>query len=197
MMLGNSLKLMGLASMNIFIALALSAAYLSHGGGRVQMLTEDNVTAFIRDVSDITAGRRTAMDAYAVTAYFMQHVADDGAFKSNIRSSIPGMAERDVTMDKKAFISDVLQDMRQRGQHDATIKIEDIRITDNGRTATAITTSDESGAVQVTSPDSNDTSMVPVKAVSYCEQTISLADNHVIQMKEATCTTDVALAESF
>jgi hypothetical protein len=197
-MLGHSFKLMGLATMNIFIALALSSTLLQKTPtGDIQALTEQNVGAFVTDVTGIAAGKKTGMDQYAVTSYLMDHVTDSGIFKSIVRYNFPDMPdnERQMAMDKKSFISSVLEDMRKTDSHAATFKIEYIKVNDSGRTATAITTNYEHSTMPVSDAEGGQ-NMMPVYATTYCEQTVLLNNNRIMQLAAANCTTDVALNET-
>ncbi len=195
--MGQSLKLIGLASLNIFVALALSAAYLMQfSGPRLQAMTEEDVNVFFHDVASVTTGKRLGFDRRAVTTYFMERVAEDGVFKSAVRSSIPGVTPRDIVMDKKAFIRDLLKDMNEKGVHDSKLQVEKIKVSDNGRTATATTINTESASIQLAPAAGRESSIMPVVAVSRCQQTLSLGDSHVILLKSASCTTDITHVDS-
>jgi hypothetical protein len=196
-MMGSSVKLMGLATLNILLALALAAAYLGQmSGTRLQAMTEEDVRIFSYDISKVTAGKRVGFDSSAVTKYFMSHIADDGVFNSILKSDIPGIKPRNASLDKKAYISDLLQDMRNKGVHDISMKVEDIKISNNGRLATAQITRRESASIQMAAKKDEEADVIPIVEMSRCKQTFSLSNNHLIQLQEADCATSIERIKS-
>ena len=194
--MGKSLELLGLASFNVMIALVLSVAFLSHAGGKMDRLTEASVTAFITEVSEISAGKRKDMDPYSITSYFMTHITQDGSFKTTLRYSIPEMPddERQMEMDKMNFISHTLQGLQTMADRETMVKVEFVQIEDGGKSAAITTTNYERGMMPV-DDGSGTVNMMPVQGTSYCEQKVILNDKRLIQMAGATCTTDITFSE--
>ena len=194
--MGKSLELLGLASFNVLIALVLSVTFLSRGGGKIDHLTEANVTSFVQEMSDISGGKRPEMDPYSVTSYFMDHIAPEGKFKTTLRYSIPEMedSEREMEMDKMNFISHTLQGLQTMADRETLVKVEYVHIDDSGKSAAVTTTNYERGLMPV-DDGSGEVNMMPVQGTSYCEQKIILSDKRQIQVKNATCTTELTFSE--
>lgn len=194
--MGKSLELLGLASFNVLIALMLSAAFFSHGGGKMNRLTEGAVKDFIVEVSDISAGKREDLDSYKITSYFMEHIAPDSRFKTTMRYSIPDMPadERDMELDRASFISQTLQGLKAMDGRETAVRVEFVQIGEGGKSAVATTTNMERGMMPV-DDGSGTVNMMPVQGTSYCEQKIILSEKHVVQMAGATCTTDLSFTE--
>lgn len=195
--MGKSLELLGLAAFNVFLALILSVTFLSNASPeKINTLTEASVEDFIHEVSKISNGERADMDPYSITAFFMNHISEDGQFISKMRYSIPDMPtdERTLEMDKMNFISHTLQSMNTMNRHETLVKVEYIKIEDEGRTATVMTTNYERGMLPV-DDGFGEASLMPVQGTSYCEQKLVLNNKRVMQMAGANCTTDIVFSE--
>jgi hypothetical protein len=199
---GKSLELLGLATFNIFVAIIMSATFLSGGGKKdvVSALNEENIEKFINDVSDISNGK-TAMDTYAITSYLMDHVADSGSFKTKLEYTMQDGTsdQRTLEMDKKDFISGILQGLQNNKnitQHETKVRIEYIKIADGGKRAEATTTTYERGMMEMPD-DAGQSALTPIDSVSYCEQTFALSEKKLIQMSVATCTTSINFSSEF
>lgn len=195
--MGKSFELLGLASFNIFIALILSTTFLTnHGGGGISHLTESAVESFIMEVSDITGGKKPEMDSYAITSYFMEHVADDSVFTTTLQYDIPHTEseERTLQMNKIDYISNVLQSKNAMERYESMVKIDFVSVDASGREASAVTTNYERGMMPV-EDGMGQMTLVPVDGTSYCEQKFVLSENKTIQMASATCTTDLKFSE--
>ena len=203
--MGKSVELLGLAAFNIFLALILAATFLSGGGkegksARLDSLTEDHVSGFIKEVNEITSGARTDMDSFKVSKYFMDHIAETGKFINTVSYEMPQAngQEKTLEMGKMDFISHILQGMKQGegeapAQGQSSVSIENIDIADNGKIAHIVTTSQERGVMPM-DDGSGEATMVPIVGVSYCEQTVVL-ESKSIQMQNAKCTTTVNYAD--
>ncbi len=196
-MMGSTIKLLGLASVNIFVALALSASYLTHYGGKAQALTDETASGFVREFSGVKTGQRADMDDHAVVAYLMKHIAERGTLTTSINSKIPGVAARTDVMRKKDFIANALQLMREKGPHPASVKVEDIKIAGDGHTATVVATINETLAMEVKNPENGKAGVSPVSAMSYCSESLQISNEHIIQIRSETCTTEVKPIDSF
>ena len=195
--MGKSVELLGLAAFNIFIAIILSATFLTGAGSSVSALTETNVESFITEVAEVSGGKREDMDSYSITHFFMDHIAEDGVFKSEIAYAMPDMpsSTRTLEMDKLNFISHILEGMKSMTKHETAVKIEYIRITDNGKSAIVTTTNYERGVMPI-ADSFGDAQMVPVTGTSYCEQQVIL-NGKTIQMAGADCSTNIDFANSY
>jgi len=196
--MGKSLELLGLAAFNIFIALILSATFLSKDNGKVNALTETNVTHFITEVAEVAGGKRQDMDQLSIMKYFMDHIADKGMFTSKIEFSLPDMSsnERTLEMDKNNFISHTIEGMKTMTQRETEVKIDYIKIAENGKSAKVNTTNYERGVMPV-ADEMGEAQMMPVTGTSYCEQELVLSEKNIIQMAGASCSTNINFAESY
>lgn len=195
--MGNTIQLMGLAALNVFVAIILSVAFLSGGGAgariqNIDRLTEETVTGFITDLAAITTGKRGDMNAYAVTAFLMDHIDDDGLFKTRIDYGGKG-SRQDLEMDKKSYISNVLNELKNSNGRETLVRIENVRINEGGRSAVAVTSNYERGMMPV-QDEMGETVMMPVDGASYCEQIITLADKNMLQVSSATCMTNISFS---
>ena len=196
--MGKSIELLGLAAFNIFIAIVLSTPVLSKSDAAVSSLTESNVERFINEMAQVSGGLREDMDAYSITGYFMNHIADGGVFKTRIAYDLPDMPtnEREHEMDKLNFISHVLQDTKSMERHETAVKIEHIKIVENGRRAQVMTTNYERGVMPI-ADGYGEPRMVPVTGTSYCEQDVVLSGKNIIQVAGVNCSTNIDFAESY
>jgi len=196
--MGKSLELLGLASFNVLIAMILSVTFLSNVGGKMDRLTEASVRDFIVIVSDISAGKKTELDQYSITSFFMKHISPSSIFETTLRYSIPDTEddERKIKMDKMTFISHTLQGMDTMKDRETMVKIESIDIADTGQTAAVTTTNYERGLMPI-DDGSGMLSMMPVQGISYCEQKVLLNDQQIIQMGGAVCSSELSFSEGF
>ncbi len=197
--MGKSVELLGLAAFNVFLALILSIMFLSQADSNaITELTDAHVETFIQEVSDISSGQREDMDAYGVTSYFMEHLAEDSSFKTTLEYDIPDIpsGERVMEMDKLNFISHVLQGLQSMTRHETLVRIENITIDEEGKNAFVLTTNYERGVMPV-SNGNGDVSMIPVVGTSYCEQKIILAEKQNIQMAQANCNTSISFTDIY
>lgn len=189
------MELLGLASFNVFLALILTTAFLSQRESTaVDGLSETSIAAFVQETTDISSGKRTDMDAYGITTYFMEHVTDDGKFTTTISFEAPGGSgtqEKVMEMDKMSFISNLIQGLHSMEDHEAAVKIENITLADDGKSAKILTTTIERGMMPV-DDGSGGSTLTPVTGNSYCEQNIVLGKKNIIQMAGAVCTTNIS-----
>ena len=197
--MGKSLELLGLAAFNVMIAIILSATFLTKSHDTVSSLTETHVEKFIHEVTEIAGGQRHDMDPFTVTKYLMAHIADNSEFKSTIEYSMPDVSSSDsrtLEMDKMNYISYTLEGMKEMTKHETAVKIDYIKITDDGKSATVTTTNYERGVMPV-EDGAGEAQMMPVNGTSYCEQRLVLSTKHIIQMAGATCSTNIDFSDSY
>lgn len=196
-MMGSTIKLLGLASINAFVALALSASYLTHYAGKVQTLSDKSVTTFVREFAGVATGQHGDMDDHAVVLYFMNHVSERGTFSTTVNSKIPGVSKPATNMKRKEFIASTLQTIHQKGPHPTSVQVDGVKISGDGREATAIATINEKSALEFKNPADGEPGVSAVSATSYCNETMRLSNEHVIQIQSETCMTTVAPIDSF
>jgi len=196
-MMGSTIKLLGLASINAFVALALSASYLTHYAGKVQTLSDKSVKAFVREFAGVATGQQGYMDDHAVVAYLMMHVSEGGTFSTTVNSKMTGVSKPANKMRRKEFIASTLQTIREKGPHPTSVQVDDIKISGDGHEATAIATINEKSALEFKNPENGEPGVSAVSATSYCNETVRLSNEHVIQIQSETCMTTVAPIDSF
>jgi hypothetical protein len=192
---GKSLELMGLAAFNAFLAMVLTVTFLgSSSKAHLNKLTEANIRSFIAEATKVSTGQ--GVDQFGITEYLMKHIDDASTFTTKLAYDIPNTdsEEQTVELGKKDYISHVLEDIKHVKGAEATTNIEDIHIEDGATQARVVTTSYERGEMAVTGPDQNPTTL-PIRGISYCEQTIILKDQ-TIRMAGATCSTNIQAAPS-
>jgi len=198
--MGKSFELLGLITFNVFIALILSATFLSSAGkGSAAIpdrLTEPYVASFIEEFAAITGGQRGDMDSYALADYFMNHLGKESHFITTLRYSIPDQPEerRTLEMDRTTFIGNVMQGQKAMDKHETKVQIEYIDISDDEKSATVLVTNYERGLMPVDDGAGNEVIM-PVQGTSYCEQKLSIDEKFLIRIDGATCTTDIVFSE--
>lgn len=199
--MGKSIELLGLAAFNVFLAMILSVTFLSGAEeAGVNKLTEERVKNFIHEVSAISNGERNDMDSFAITEFFMKHIADDSLFRSTVRFDTSGNSSgssgaRELEIDKMSYISQTLKGLHQMNRHETEVVIDFVEIQEDGQKAIVITTNYERGLMPV-DDGFGDVKTVPVTGTSYCEQTLVLKTGN-IQMAGAKCMTDLQFAEAF
>ncbi len=199
--MGKSVELLGLAALNIIVAMVLSVTFLAKTDAAavsVSALTKDNVQQFITETVAVSGGQREDMDDYGITTYFMSHIADHGQFISTIEYDMPDMpsSARTLEMDKMNFISHVLQGKEAMNRHETAVQIEYIEIAANGKSAMVTSTNYERGVMPVQDA-MGEARMIPVTGTSYCEQEIVLSQKNIIQMAKADCSTNIDFADSY
>ncbi|MCB9988555.1 MAG: hypothetical protein H6868_04370 [Rhodospirillales bacterium] len=190
--MGKSFELLGMAAFNVMLAVILSATFFHKVSptDAVQTLTEANVDYFIREVSAISSGEKEDMDSYKITSYFLKHINDDSQFVTVLKYAMDGgdPEEQSMEMGKMDFISHILQGQKAMDRHETAVTVEYIKISDDKKSAKVITQIRERGLMP-TLDDFGEQTLVPVTGVSYCDQVVSLNDDHDIQMDGAECTT--------
>ena len=158
--------------------------------------TEDTIRAFIEKTTAITSGKESGMSEKEIGKYLDMHLHPDARFKSTMRYAIPGYDAQEKTMSigKDDFIEGVHQGENAMKDYESETDISDIKISQDGRAATLETTTRESGMMPV--EDEGEKKELPVEGVSSCTQILMLSDENVIQMYNATCTTEIEFKDS-
>jgi hypothetical protein len=192
-----SVELLGLVSFNIFLAIVLSVTFLGQPGTSGNKLTETGITDFINEATNMSTGAAKDADQFGVTKYLMSHIQDGSIFNTSIQYDIPGVdgQQRSMAFNKNDYISHVIEGLKAMHDREATTHIESIEIKNGATEARVVTTSTEHGKLPVASADGDQPTLVPVRGVSYCEQTLVLKDQ-TIQMAGATCSTNIETADS-
>lgn len=196
--MGKSFELLGMMAFQTFLFLIVGVSLMATSKEKMQQeLTRNNVESFIYELSDITGGRKKDMDAYSVTEYLMDHLSQNGEYKTLMSISddrIRDIPEEEVVMNKLEYISNVLQGLKAIENHDRQLHIEQIDIRDDGKQANVILTSYEEGNMPVPN-EAGSYDMFPMAGTSYCEQILTMTDKHVIQLESEDCTTDISFIE--
>lgn len=194
-----TVELMGLATMNIFVALTLSVTVLHKtDANAAHALTESNITAFVNEVATVSAGLNPDMDQHTMVEYMMDRMTEDGQYKTTLNYKIGGSGEqqRELEMNRLELISHALQGQKTMKKHETKTEINKISINPDGRSAAIVITNYERGTMP-TDDGFGDTAMVPVLGMSYCEQKIVLSGKNQLQIDGAQCTTTMQFEEAF
>ncbi|MCB1555944.1 MAG: hypothetical protein KDJ15_01385 [Alphaproteobacteria bacterium] len=196
--MGKTLELLGMMAFNVTLILVASAALLnkaSPAAAPISFLTEENITAFVREVTAVSGGE-SGRDAYSVTEFLIDHIAADATFKAVVKYDMPGdgTQEEVLSLEKMDFIGRVLEGQKTMQNHQSDVTLEYAVIAPDGKTARIMTTSRENGGLPTTDPF-GDSVVVSVGSTSYCEQGLSLDESGHIQIKIADCTTYIEFGD--
>lgn len=186
-----SLELLGLASFNLFLGMILTVTFISQGGQpKSPRLTEENVSAFIHDMTDTALGLKPGMDQYATTMWFMDHLSEASTFKTNmnIEQAQGGTRAETVEMGRMDYIGQILKDQKAVQKRESHVNIEYVKIEEDGNSAAAVFTSIEKGMISMTSDAG--TYEMPVRGTSFCEHRLALRNKKIV-VSGGTCTTHV------
>ena len=195
--MGKSFELLGLMTFNVFLALVLSATFLSGSDPlTIKTLTESHVENFLHEMSDISSGEGDITD-YDITRYFMNHIAENGNFISTLSYSMGNgnEQEKELAMNKNEFISHVVEGLKSMQNRETLVQVEHIEINAAGKAAKVVMTNYERGVMPMDN-GFGEVAMVPVQGTSYCEQELVLTDS-VIQLQSAQCSTQMSFSDSY
>jgi hypothetical protein len=169
----------------------------TYGANKHKKLTDDNVTAFIKETTRITkTGVDGAWSPGKIVSYLEKHIYNDAQFKTIIRYQIPGHPPQEsaISLDKQGFIENIRKGAEAIDDYDTDTNILSIRLSRDKKRATVQTKSTEKATLPV--PDeSGRTQMVPLDGTTLCTQILRLSKKGIIQMDHAACATDVQFKE--
>ena len=143
-------------------------------------------------MNDVMNGEKDNMDIYQITKYLSKHISQKGTYKTNMTYSYDMFdpQSEQSTMGRKEYIATVLASLGKIEAHETSLRLENISISDDGKKATIIVSSYEEGRMPV--PFFNDSDKtIPMTGTSYCEQTLALTSENIIELTGATCKTDI------
>jgi hypothetical protein len=163
--------------------------------GYVGSLNEGNIRSFLEDVEQIANGERPGMSADKMTAYFNDHVADDGQFSAVIHYKVPGQPTKDAskTVTKADYINGVVASQQSVQDYTSAIDIQSVDIARDGRSAQLKTDTREHFKITLPAQASAQPQQVPVDGDSICAETLALSASNAIQMQSAQCETTITL----
>lgn len=164
---------------------------------RVQVLTNENITKFINETTQIIAGHANAMSDEQIKTYLNQHLHPEARFKSVMKYIVPGYSPNEVavSMNKDEFIQGIEGGEASLEKYDNQIKILSIKISDNKKIATVKSQNTESAMMKVAGDDEK-SETVPVSGHSNCTQILAI-NKGTIQMYHASCVTDIEFVEGY
>lgn len=166
------------------------------GSDFVSQLTEQNILAFMREVSDIATGNKPEMLDDEVGDYLNNHVANAAAFESTMNYHIPGFPAKDINLKigKQEYINSIIKGRYTLQDYSTRIVVEDLAITNGGKRATFTSITDEQGLMPFPKNENNpeDLELLPIKGQSKCQQTMIVSFNNFIQMADAKCHTEIS-----
>ena len=162
----------------------------------VRSLNENNIRAFLQEVSEISTGQRSEMLDDDVINYFNNHMSDKGLFKSKMSYDIPGfpMQENEMSLNKEEYISMVANGRYVMQDYIVDIDIQNLKIGSGAKSATFKSITTEKGKMPFPRDPKkpNDVEIVPIEGVSICEQRLIVSINNFIQMAKAECNTTIS-----
>lgn len=191
-------ELLGLASFNVFLGMVLTVTFIGQSGGKPQAthMTEASINNFVRDMNNVALGLKPDMDQYATTMWFMDHLSETSTFKSNTHIEQADGRTREATneMGRMDYISNILKEQKSVQKREATVNIEYVKIAEEGKAASVIFTSVESGMIPyATEAGSYE---VPIRGTSFCEQDLIFKDQKII-VSGSKCTTNIDAREAY
>lgn len=192
-----SLELLGLASFNVFLGMILTVTFITQGGQpQSARLTEENVSKFIQEMTNTALGLKPGMDQYATTMWFMDHLSETSAFKTNINIAQANGGTREATLEmgRMDYISQILKDQKAVQKRETQVNVEYVKIGENGQDASVIFTSIDKGVIPMTTEAGS--YEMPVSGTSYCEHKLGIRNNKIV-VSGGTCTTNVNASQSY
>ena len=192
-----SLELLGLVSFNVFLGMILTVTFISQGGQpSSSRLTEENVSKFIHEMTNTALGLKPGMDQYTTTMWFMNHLSESSAFKTNMNISQANGSTREATLEmgRMDYISQILKNQKSVQKRESRINVEYVKIDENGRDASVIFTSIDKGVIPMTTEAGS--YEMPVSGTSYCEHKLGIRDNRIV-VSGGTCTMNVDASQSY
>lgn len=162
----------------------------------IDALTADNVKAFLTQVDHLTGGDQT-ITAHDISAFMLKHIDESALFKSSAVYTLPDGEEKQdqIEMDKLAYIENTIKEQQSLTTKEIAMNIEYIHIDDNKKSAQVVTTVRKRGTLPL-EDDFGDIVEVPLIGLTYCEQSLQLNDEAVIQMTDTNCSARMSLDTS-
>ncbi len=190
-------ELLGLAGFNVFLGMMLTVTFLGEGGKpQATRMTEASVSAFINDMTNTALGLKPDMDQYATTMWFMDHLSETSTFKTstNIEQADGKIREASAEMSRMDYISNILKEQKTVQKRESQIKIEYVKLEDEGKLASVIFTSVESGVIPMSSEAGS--YEVPVRGTSFCEHKLVFKDRKIV-VSGGSCTTNIDARQAY
>lgn len=155
-------------------------------------LTEQNIEAFIRKTTALSAGEQGDLSDHDVEKYFETHLDEDARFKSTIKYNIPGFPSQEnaLALNKESFIQNMKDARASLQNYETDVTVKNINISSDKKKATVSTESYETGVMPVPTQDGS-VQEIPMEGMSRCNQIITLSTKGIIQMYSAICTTKI------
>lgn len=190
-------ELLGLAGFNVFLGMMLTVTLFDKGEQpKASRMTEASINAFINDMTHMALGLKPEMDQYATTMWFMDHLSETSKFKTNtnIEQADGRIREARAEMGRMDYISNILKEQKTVQKRATQVKVEYVKIEDEGKMASVIFTSEESGMIPLNSEAGS--YEVPVRGTSFCEHQLEFKDHKII-VAGGTCTTNIDARQAY
>jgi hypothetical protein len=190
--------ILGMGSVATLMAATQLLGNHSESSKSIKALTDANVSAFILKMADVTDGKDAEKGQLGATEWLMAHLSESGVFATQINYSGEGMPDKpeELSMTRDQYVGHVIEGLKAVGQHETKVTVESVSIDPSKKSASTVTVIRESGVLPVMAEDGTQVP-VPVTGISYCEQTVALASENVIQLTGVKCSTTVGIAEGF
>ncbi len=145
-------------------------------------LSSLKIREFVASMTDKTRPGSRLTDE-EVRTYLNTHLSDHGAYNIAVTYRMPGQPDQtqQMALDKAKFIENVLSSRSAMQDYTSSIKVDDINVTGDKKSATIKTETRERGLMPI-----NKDTYVPFKGQSNCTQDIRL-NGDTPQITSANC----------
>jgi hypothetical protein len=189
---------MGLVTVNVIIAMTLSATVLKPRiDNTIVILTDNNIAQFIEDFARVTSGL-DARTKHHIAEYLVSHLDENGTFRTELNYKTPDgrRNESEMEMNRMEFISHVLKGLDSMARHETETRIEYVKLQEDKKSAQVIVTNYERGILPYDDNMGN-IAQIPVLGTSHCEQTLSLSKDGKIKINDANCMSYINFEDAY
>ncbi|MCF8495498.1 MAG: hypothetical protein K9G62_02390 [Alphaproteobacteria bacterium] len=133
------------------------------------------------------------MSADDIQKYLERHIDDDVRFKSTIVYRVGDMPseQTSIVLKKAEYMENIKKGAQTLQDYDSQVTVRDVKISSDGRRATVLTESRETGTMPIAPDDHTPPQYVPVQGTSTCNQVLTLDGEGIIRIYSAVCSTDI------
>ncbi len=189
--------------MNLGFAAFITAVFLLSSPARADLivhndfaasLNQNNIRAFLEQAEQMANGQGD-MTLEDMTAWFDNHLAEDGRFATTLHYEMPGRPAKDtsISLNKPQYIEGIVGGRDTMQNYSSTLDIQAVDISANGKRATLKTVTHERGKLSIPNEQAGGADLVPVQGQSACDQVLIISESNYIQMQKAECKTSMKI----
>lgn len=183
--------------LGFFIPAMMALPFTANAGSGdyISALTEENISQFLEETRTLASSSDMGFYSEDRKAYFTRHIAPKAKFTSKTRFELPGypVKEGEMSYDKEVFIQNVTDGNGTLEEYSVEIDIEEVDISNSGRSATVRTNITETGRLPWPNEQGGE-KLIPVKGTTACEQGLAISPTNYIQMTSANCETQISFS---